>query len=819
MVFPVRARVVSVLAARKLQAGWRGWASLAALIAIAGGAVLTAAAGAIRTDTAYPRFLAASQAGDALVAPAGIGLGGYLNALGRLPQAAATAPVVGVSVLPVLPDGKPDGAATAIAALDGRYGHLLEMPRLLAGRLPDQGNPGEIAISLATARRQHVTVGAQIPMVAYSNDNPPKLRKLTGRVVGIFLDRGSIVAVNQLDNASRILVSVALWRQLGTDYHAFDGAYVRLRPGTTLAAYSAAAQRLTKKFPATGGQVFISDEDAQAATVERAIRPQAIALALFAVALALTALLIVGQIAARLVAAAAEDNAALAALGMTRRQLFAASLTEAAAASVVGALGAAVVAVAASPLTPIGPARLAEPSPGVSVNWQVLAIGCAAVTALMLGGVAATAWHRASTRPSVAAPGGTVLRAAARTGLAARLADAGLPLAAVTGLRFAFGEGREHGRGAGPRSALVGLAVAVAAVAGAVTFGANLTRLANTPRLYGQDWQASLDLQFATFTPAQFDRLTAHVPGIAGVTFGVHGTVTIGDTVISAIGLAPGRGPLTSATILAGRPPRNSGEIVLGASVLSALGKRVGQTVTVVLASGRPRLMRITGSGVFPYFGQGSFTSTDAGQGAETTAATLAPQVQAAAGGSGYNFALIKLPPGPAGKTGLAALNRALTRYCQNVAQSTCVVTDQRPNTVNNYAAIDATPAVLAGILTALGGGVLAQFVLASARRRRRDFAVLKVLGMARGQLRAVAFWQVAVVTAIALAAGLPLGVAAGHWAWRLFTGQVGLPADSVTPLPVLWMIPVTLALAALIALPPARSVARVPAAVALRSE
>ncbi len=138
---------------------------------------------------------------------------------------------------------------------------------------------------------------------------------------------------------------------------------------------------------------------------------------------------------------------------------------------------------------------------------------------------------------------------------------------------------------------------------------------------------------------------------------------------------------------------------------------------------------------------------------------------------------------------------------------------------MTNYAAIDATPEILAGVLAALGLAVLAQFTLASARRRRRDYAVLKVLGMFRRDLGAVAFWQVATVTAIALAIGVPLGIAGGRWAWQLFASQAGLPGDAITPLPVLWMIPATLAVAALVALPTARSVAGVPAAATLRSE
>ena len=64
------------------------------------------------------------------------------------------------------------------------------------------------------------------------------------------------------------------------------------------------------------------------------------------------------------------------------------------------------------------------------------------------------------------------------------------------------------------------------------------------------------------------------MPGISGWTFGVHGTVQIGRrSVVPAIGLAPGRGPLASPTLLAGRPPRTRNEIVLGTSVLRLVGR------------------------------------------------------------------------------------------------------------------------------------------------------------------------------------------------------------------------------------------------------
>ena len=86
-----------------------------------------------------------------------------------------------------------------------------------------------------------------------------------------------------------------------------------------------------------------------------------------------------------------------------------------------------------------------------------------------------------------------------------------MPLATATGVRFALDPGT--GRASVPvRSALLGLAIAVAAVAGAATFGANLLRLVGTPSLYGQAWDVAYDGQFDVITPKQFSQLTAHVP-------------------------------------------------------------------------------------------------------------------------------------------------------------------------------------------------------------------------------------------------------------------------------------------------------------------
>src|ERR1700693_2988544 len=69
---------------------WRARAGLALLLGIVGGVVLTAAAGARRTDTAYPRLLQWGSAAQVDIIPNGNGpFHGYFAALRRLPQVAS----------------------------------------------------------------------------------------------------------------------------------------------------------------------------------------------------------------------------------------------------------------------------------------------------------------------------------------------------------------------------------------------------------------------------------------------------------------------------------------------------------------------------------------------------------------------------------------------------------------------------------------------------------------------------------------------------------------------------------------------------------
>jgi hypothetical protein len=791
-------------------------------VAFAGGCLLTTAAGARRTDSAYQRFLVASGASDVLVSPADSGLGGYYGALARLPSVTAVAPIVGLSVLPVGPGGRPVLASVVAAPLDRRWGHILEIPKVLDGRLPLAGRPGEIAVDQNGALALRLHVGSTLVMRAVpagpspganAGAHRPPLRE---RVVGIVVTRGSVHPVTNLDKVSAIFASTGLLHQLGRAYTSFDGAYVKLRPGHSPGIAGRQAEALAQRFRATGGHVFVADESAQAAAVERSIRPEAVSLALFALVLAITGLLVVGQAATRLIAAAQPANPVLAALGMTRSQLMAAELLEVGVAAAAGAVAGVGLAVAASPLMPIGTARLAEPDPGVSADWAVLTAGVVAIVVLAVARVAGPAWRLASSGNA----GRAAASPAGRSKVAEWLAAAGAPVTAAAGVRLALEPGR--GRTAVPvRSAMTGAVLSVLAVTAALTFGANLLHLVHTPRLYGQAWDAAVDWQFGSFTPRQAQHVLGAAPGITGWSYGNHGTIGIGGLVVPAIGVAAGRGPLLSPTLLAGRPPRTDREVVLGTATIRRIGRTVGQTVTVT-ASGRRQVDRIVGRAVFPNFGQGGFTPTDLGEGAETTTAGLGavPPGRPPGGQPAYEFALLRFAPGPLRAAHVAAFQRSMSRICSAAQQPGCVITDQRPNGVADYARIDGTPTALAAVLAVLGLAVLGQFIVVSGRRRRRDFAILRTLGLTGRQVRVITAWQVSTVTGLALAAGIPLGVVAGHWSWRLFAGGLGIPADFVTPLPlVLLMVPAVILAGNAVAYWPARTAARVSPARVLRAE
>ena len=231
--------------------------------------------------------------------------------------------------------------------------------------------------------------------------------------------------------------------------------------------------------------------------------------------------------------------------------------------------------------------------------------------------------------------------------------------------------------------------------------------------------------------------------------------------------------------------------------------------------------MRIVGAAVFAAFSVGGGSATDLGNGAAVLASVLSrPSPPDCAGpNTCYNFFLLRYQPGTDLPAAGARLERIIT--AAGCPPQLCMIsTDQRPTDIQNYTGVRDTPLALCAVLTLLAVGTLAHVLLTGVRRRRRDLAVLKTLGLVRSQVLRVVSWQASALAATALAVGLPLGVAAGRWSWALFARSVGVASDGGFSSPiVLLVVPVTLLLANLIAAGPGWAAARVQPAAVLRTE
>jgi ABC-type antimicrobial peptide transport system permease subunit len=807
---------------------WRGWLALALLLGVMSGVVLAAAAGARRTDTAYPRLLTWSRASDLQVIPYGNGVPGYYQALGRLPQVAAmsTADLMNMTVR--LRGGYVPAAQFQVyASPDGRMGISVDRVKVLAGRLFDPADPRAIMIDQKLADEEHARPGSTVRLLGVPNDqngNPDLARAipLAFRVSAIVVFDNQIAPVATGGNTTALLspafLRTAAGRQVpNSGYEAF----VRLRPGASPAGFLQTASVLAARYPAVGGKILgISTADEVTAT-QRAIRPYAVALALFAALAGVIALVIIGQLLGRQLVLDSAWFGVLRALGMTRGRLAALSLARVGAVSAAGGCLAVAIAVAASPLMPIGPARLAEPAPGIEVNVAILVAGFVVIALAPLAVAAPVAWRAAAGQPArLTEP--SVPQRPSRLGTA--LGVAGTVTGGI-GVRMAFERG--HGRTAVPvRPALAAITVATAAVTAAAVFGSSLIALVSTPHRYGQNWTRELDLAFGAGSQRLLARIVSAQSGVTGYADGNYGQVTIQGQTIAAIGVTPLRGQ-SYLTLLAGHLPSGPGQIALGAQTLRSLHRQLGQTVQVtangygVVVTHTTGPLRIVGEVIFASLGRrGGFTGTDLGNGALVSTSLLSiPFPQTGCTTTCYNFILLRYRPGTSPAAAAARLIAAVTRL--GCPPGSCSVAgDQRPLDIQGYTGIRDTPLILGALLTLLGVAALAHVLVTGVRRRRRDLAILKIIGMRKAQLLSVVCWQAVALTAAALIAGIPLGILVGRWSWALFAGSVGVAPSAQVPLLLLLTETAAALLVGIItATIPGRTAARTRPATVLRTE
>jgi hypothetical protein len=143
-----------------LRQRWRALLSLALLLGLIGGVVLTAAAGARRTETAYPRLLSWASASQVELIPAANDFpADYYAALARLPQVAQLSTEVLYQV--TLPTARHayTNQVYAVSSPDHAFGVTADRVKVLAGRPFDPDAPGQAMIDPQLAALEHVGPG------------------------------------------------------------------------------------------------------------------------------------------------------------------------------------------------------------------------------------------------------------------------------------------------------------------------------------------------------------------------------------------------------------------------------------------------------------------------------------------------------------------------------------------------------------------------------------------------------------------------------------------------------------------------------------
>ena len=576
------------------------WLALAALIALVGGTVLTGAAAARRTEAAFPDFLA-RYGYDAEV----------YTTTSRLPTPIAHWPYV-KAVVPttayISPDAYADGQlvpSTPLFIAELRPSIIAHVVRLSSGRLPVA--PDEVDVGYEMQQQYHLHLGSTVVVpfyalnqrdVVFTSSGTPPAHGTTVRFTVVGVAASAIDYPSSSPNYS-VYVDRAFTDTIGRRSLAATLAFARLANGAAdIPRFSYQVNHI--KLPGPAAFAGIQANDDQTAAIESSIHPQAIGWWLFALLTALAGLALIGQALSRQSTVARESYPPLAAVGMRPVQLTAIGMARAAVVGVAGAMGALAIATALSPLTPVGEARVAEPQGGVVVDPVVFGLGGLAVVAAVLLLGAVPAWRAGQVRRFQLHGERRVGGGASRIATAVSRAGAGPSV--LVGVRHALERGR--GRTSVPvATALVGTAAAVCALVATSVFGASLSTLLSTPRLYGQDFQVVL----GNLTGPQVLAITAHLqhdPGAERVSYASLGKyVTINGVSVQATVAVAAKGPLVFS-LIDGRDPRGAGEVALGTQTMRAAGASVGSSVRVAVIgqSGKADTssFRVVGTMAFP---------------------------------------------------------------------------------------------------------------------------------------------------------------------------------------------------------------------------
>ena len=814
---------------------WAGYLSLVLLIAMVGGLALASLAGARRTEASFSTYLASTNPSTIGVFSRyddpGLGVSTGYDA--RLAVRIARLPFVQRSATAIVFDGNIDLTSIKgvhphvlagqepvgfLGSLDGEFSSV-DRVSVLAGRTPKRVDEAMMNSLAAHELGLHIGSVIRIPFYTDAQVNSPKQSGpatiAAVRMVGEFVASRDVLEsdINALGSAA-IVFSPALTRELAPRFSTGTETFLQLTGGDANAKRVLTEiyriDPVASHLPAQITAQFVP-------VTQRAITPEAVALGVFGVVAALTVLLIAGLAIGRTIRVGTDDVEILRALGASRVTLVADQALGVLASVALGSLAALALAVALSPLAPLGPIRPVYPTSGVAFDWAVLGFGL--LTALVvLGALTLMLSIREVRRATTSRGSGQPRR---ESSLVRTASASGLPISALTGVRFALEPGRE--RSASPvRSAILGAVLAVTVLAATCTFGASLDSLVSHPSLYGWNWDDVLMASFGgqeNLPRHQVARLLSRDPDVASWSGANFSSAKVDGLRVGFLVQSPGA--TVAPPILSGHGVEAPDQIVLGNATLNQLRKRVGDSVTFDNGISRPARLTIVGTATLPALG------ANMGMGSGALAATSDfPAALLNIQGAplpGPSFVFVRLRRGVGASVGyasLATINRELNAVPDARGLAGGVVKVLRPVEIVNFRAMGETPTALASGL-AVGAIVALGLTLAtSVRRRRRDLAMLKVLGFTQRQLASAISWQATVAAVIGIAVGTPLGILIGRALWLSFARSIDAVPAATVPVSTMVLVGVgALIFANVVAALPGRMASRTPTALVLRAE
>ncbi len=796
-------KAVRLCASGILRRRWAGMLAIALLVGLGAGAVLAAAAGARRSETAASRLYARGRVADLEMDASSEDRGALavpIRSIRRLPEVRHATTVAFYALAVEHAGAAPQVNAYAAANADGTWLYDFDRIGLLPsfrGRMPNPARADEVVPTVSEAQLLHLHLGERlrVGVAKFTDQNasaPSSFSLITLRVVGITHTPVGLLQGAQ-SSESFMFATPAFARRYEAD-NVGTTSFVSLKHPGDLQSFE---RRIVAASSPTTYEIKSADQELS--TFARVASPYTNTLWIFALVAAAATLLIVAQALVRIVRIDAAIAPELRALGVTAAGRTVIASARAVIAVAIGlALGMA-LAIAASPLFPLGLVRRVEPDPGVRVDTTTLLSGALAMGVLLVIVVVWTA--RVAARAAVS----TDRRPGGGSRVATWLANVNAPVSIVSGTRWAFR--RTAGTtGASTGTSIFGLVAAIAAMAAALVFGANLDHV-DQPSRYGQTWDAEIvSASTRMLSPTRVARALRGHSVARGLTIGTLGDVRLGDHVVPSYGLTIRYGHAAPVATV-GRLPSRPDELAVGARTLRQLGKSVGDTVTATATDGTRHRLRIIGQTRLPSLDVNS------------------PAVGADDGGLLTTAGLDRLNPDLRGETDFVLVNLAPHATLHDLRRvfgpKDYTVTGATPPAyIASYRDVTSTPLVLAGLLAVLGIGALAHLLVTSVRANRRDLAVLKTLGCTRRQLSVMVFWQALLIVIIASTIGLLVGVGLGRAAWNRFaTGLDLVPATHVPAAALAAIVVVAAISAVLIAWHPARAATRVHASQVLRAE